>query len=284
MGALCSDAKLNEVDELLIKPDLTFDNFTSSKDKKFFYESVMKVIGALPISDFLQIIYSLDSDDTSPHSYNHMVNIDFIPVALKNKLLKHPLVVENSSISERDMSDFISFISKYLEFSNKNYKSFMKAHAGEKAKSGFIPKVSLFPLTFLYSSSTENRTKISLMFNLFSENGVFKESNDLFTFVYFLLACPTNILLLAINEVAKEDSSLRSKLPEEDFLELYRMFEVKDSIAIAKLFTDELFNSGRSIQFNEFEDIILSKKLFWIFSPSGVRKRFEKYNETANES
>ena len=244
----------------------------------------MKVVGALPINDFLQIIYSLDSEDTAEHSFNHMVNIDFIPVALKNKLIKHPLVVENSSISEGDISEFTNFISKYLDFLSKNYKSFMKAHNGQKVKSGFIPKISLFPLTFLYSSSTENRTKISLMFNLFSLNGILQENSDLFTFVYFLLTCPTNILLLAINEVAKEDSSLRSKLPEDDFLELYRMFEVKDSIAIAKLFIDDLFSSGRTIQINDFENKILSKKLFWIFSPSGVRKRFETYSETANES
>ncbi len=244
----------------------------------------MKVIGALPINDFLQIIYSFDSDDTTQRSFNHMVNIDFIPVALKNKLLKHPLVVENNTITERDISDFTSFISKFLDFLSKNYKSFMKTHHGEKVKSGFIPKISLFPLTFLYSSSTENRTKISLMFNLFSENGVLQENSDLFTFVYFLLTCPTNILLLAINEVAKEDNSLRNKLPEDDFLELYRMFEVKDSIAIAKLFIEELFSSGRSVQINDFENNILTKKLFWIFTPSGVRKRFETYNETANES
>ena len=38
MGGLCGNAKLNEIDETLIKPDVAFDYFTSSKDNKFTYE------------------------------------------------------------------------------------------------------------------------------------------------------------------------------------------------------------------------------------------------------
>lgn len=282
MGGLCGNAKLNEIDEILLKPDIVFDSFSSSKDKKFTYEKIMKILKTIPLNEFLQIVFSLESE-RKDHSIEDLLNVDMVPAALKNKVFKHPLVSENTSITEKDIDEFSSFIIKYLDFAGKNYKGFMKT-LGIKVSSKELPKLALLTLSFLYSADSQNSLKINLMFNILSENGKLKQSNNLLIFVFFCMSSCTNILLLTINEIAKENPNIRKLLSEDDFIELYKMFEVKDSISIANKYCEELFTDGKEIALANFEDIIIKKKLYWIFDPSGVRLKFEKYNETADES
>lgn len=283
MGTLCTNVKLNEIDELLIKPDYIFKQFKSSFEDKFIIERVLYILSSIKLNDYIQIIFSLHSQAGDSLS-NSILNKETIPSVFKNKILKNPLFSSSSPLSDKEINQFDSFIYKLFEYLGKNYKSYMKLERSMKVESNLIPKLSLLPLGFLYSSS-ENKVKISIIFNIFSSStGKISVSNDFSLFVYFLITTPSNILILIINDIYIEDQSLKRAFSEEEFYGLYRIFEVKDSILLSKNWMKSVFSSKKELDEIEFERVIVDNELYWVFSPEGVRLKFEEMNKEMKES
>lgn len=283
MGTLCTNVKLNEIDELLIKPDYIFKQFKSSFEDKFIIERVLYILSSIKLNDYIQIIFSLHSQAGDSLS-NSILNKETIPSVFKNKILKNPLFSSSSPLSDKEINQFDLFIYKLFEYLGKNYKSYMKLERSMKVESNLIPKLSLLPLGFLYSSS-ENKVKISIIFNIFSSStGKISVSNDFSLFVYFLITTPSNILILIINDIYIEDQSLKRAFSEEEFYGLYRIFEVKDSILLSKNWMKSVFSSKKELDEIEFERVIVDNELYWVFSPEGVRLKFEEMNKEMKES
>lgn len=283
MGTLCTNVKLNEIDELLIKPDYIFKQFKSSFEDKFIIERVLYILSSIKLNDYIQIIFSLHSQAGDSLS-NSILNKETIPAVFKNKILKNPLFSSSSPLSDKEINQFDLFIYKLFEYLGKNYKSYMKLERSMKVESNLIPKLSLLPLGFLYSSS-ENKVKISIIFNIFSSStGKISVSNDFSLFVYFLITTPSNILILIINDIYIEDQSLKRAFSEEEFYGLYRIFEVKDSILLSKNWMKSVFSSKKELDEIEFERVIVDNELYWVFSPEGVRLKFEEMNKEMKES
>lgn len=283
MGTLCTNVKLNEIDELLIKPDYIFKQFKSSFEDKFIKERVLYILSSIKLNDYIQIIFSLHSQAGDSLS-NSILNKETIPSVFKNKILKNPLFSSSSPLSDKEINQFDLFIYKLFEYLGKNYKSYMKLERSMKVESNLIPKLSLLPLGFLYSSS-ENKVKISIIFNIFSSStGKISVSNDFSLFVYFLITTPSNILILIINDIYIEDQSLKRAFSEEEFYGLYRIFEVKDSILLSKNWMKSVFSSKKELDEIEFERVIVDNELYWVFSPEGVRLKFEEMNKEMKES
>lgn len=279
---MCQTIELNKVDELLISSDVAFEEVQSngSIEKYFSYEKTFTaILNCVSLSDYFQAVYSFSSEHIhSEKTFLSTVLEAKLPIFFKNKILRSPMIAESTKISETDVSEFSNVLNPYFSFVYKNYRSMYKQIHNKKLKEDMssIPKICLFPIGFLYCGLTTNRIKLTLLFNLFSEEGLLsRSSEDFFLFLFFLMLYPSNILLLTIDEIAKENSKIRSELSVEKFLGMYDDFKIKDAYDICKQYINQLFGESPNLSYTKFEESILSNKLHWIFFPKGIRFMFE---------
>lgn len=277
MGQLCQ-APLHEVDKELIIVDLKFDNFSSKNDKYFLNEKA-NYINYLNLSDMLQFIYSIPADSSNhSRSYLDEVAVSKLGILIRNKIIRHPLIYSHVNEDDKGYKVFLSYFSKSHKFTYKNYKSYFKTLYNQKLQQQeeTFPKICLFPLAFQFSGNNLNRYKVNIMFNLLAEDGVLKSNSmDLKLFLYFMFVFCTNITLLALDEVAQEDDEVRKAIPEEDFLNVYKVYETKDSVEAVDEFINTLFGTRKELNYSDFEKSLLDNKLYYIFSSSGTRHYLE---------
>lgn len=278
MGQNLCTAGLNEIDkELIIAEDLKFEEFTS-KNQEYFLSNKKDYINYLSLSDMIQIIFSMAAEETpqkGAKTYKDSLSEHKLPLAFKNKILKHPLVHDIANDSDSDYNLFIHFYEKCFEVAHKNYKSIIKDVTGRKPKD-YINKLSLLPLAFQKTSNNYNKHKASCLFNIFSDEGILKKDNiDFKIFIYFSLVWPTNISLVTYNQIAEESEEIRKALPEDVVVSIYATYETKDAKEAVDEIVDNLFGSKTSLDYNEFEANLISKKLYFLFSQNGVRHYLE---------
>lgn len=281
MGGLCQ-APQNEIDQELIVQDLAFESFRGVNDQYFLFDK-KNYIQYLTLSDMLQFIYSIAPEETRDKSYLDIVSVNKLPILLKNKILKHPLVVDNVNEDDNTYKVFVPCFNRSFSFIYKNYKKIHKDIYGSKwDKKDGIPKLCMLSYAFQSTGSTTmNRYKVNIMFNIFAEQGELKyDSKDFRVFLYFMFVNSTNVALLSLDEVAQEDENVRKQFPEEVFLKIYSVYETKDSQEAVEEYLNSLFNGNKSLTYSDFEKNLMDKKLYYIFSPSGVRN----YLETRNQS
>jgi hypothetical protein len=282
MGGLCQ-APQNEVDHELIVQDLKFDSFRGINDQYFIIDN-KNYIQYLTLSDMLQFIYSIVPDETKEKSYLDVVPINKLPILLKNKILKHPLVIDHVNEDDKNHKVFVPFFGKSFKFILKNYKKIHKEIYGNKWENkDAIPKLSILTYAFqLTGNNTLNRYKVNIMFNIFAEQGELKRNNkDLKVFLYFMFVNSTNVALLTLDEIAQEDEDVRKQIPEEVFLKIYSVYETKDSQEAVEEFINKLFGDSSSLTYSDFEKNLMDNKLYYIFSNSGVRNYLENRNQSS---
>jgi hypothetical protein len=282
MGGLCQ-APQNEVDNELLVQDLKFDSFRGINDQYFIIDK-KNYIQYLTLSDMLQFIYSIVPDITKDKSYLDVVPINKLPILLKNKIIKHPLVIDHVNEDDRSHKVFVPFFSKSFKFIFKNYKKIHKDVHGKKWDiQDSIPKLCILPYAFqLTDNNTLNRYKVNIMFNIFAEQGELKKNNlDFKIFLYFMFVISTNVALLTLDEIAQEDEDVRKQIPEEVFLKIYSVYETKDSQEAVEEFLNSLFGDKSSLVYSDFEKSLMDNKLYYIFSNSGVRNYLENRNQSS---
>lgn len=284
MGALCAKVEMNEISEELTIPDLEFDTFHGKNDSYFRpFEKQANFFSYLMLHEYVQILYSFsgDTDKKENKSYMNELSETKFPVFLNKKLLQHPLVSEAANKNE-DGFDIFNTISNYLfKYVYKNYKSEHHKIYGRKLtqKEKLIPKICLLPFGFLYCSNTPNRTKIHFMFNLLNKKGRLARTEDLSIFVYSMLVIPSNVSIVSINDVCKENEDLRKNMPIEKFFQLYEQYEVKDCIVLTGRWIEDVFAGEESLVYSAFERNIMEKRLYWIFTPTGIRYTLEEFHK-----
>lgn len=200
---------------------------------------------------------------------------------IRNKLLRHPLVVDSYDDSKPECKKVVVFLEKLFEYVYKNYKVIHKHIFESKPKSGRIAKLCLLPIAYQNCGSTPNKIKVKSMFHILSvDNQLSKDSQDMRMFLYFMLAYPTNISIVTINEMAQEYEDMRKELSEDKFLEIYNAYETKDAIEAVEDYMTKLFDGKATLSLNEFEESIVKNKLVFIFDSKGVRQHLDKRNHT----
>lgn len=278
MGNLCLQVNFNTIDELLVTPDLVFESFSSRSDQYFDSEKIMNILSNLSLPEFFQAIYSFPSESNSNKAFLSKVEVTKLPIYLKNKILRSPQISNSNKISEADSDKFSMIIFPIFKYAYENYKSAYKQIYDKKLKeeNKSLPKLCILQLGFLYCGQTTNQLKLALLFNLFSDEGkLSKSSQDLYMFLFFMILYPSNILLLTINELASEDPALRSKMSEEKFQLVYDDFQIKDATVICKQLIELIFENNTMLDYDAFEKSMISKKLYWILNPSGIRSQFD---------
>lgn len=293
MGGLCAQ-QLNEIDKELILKDLEFKNFIGKNDN-YFYMEKNNYLSYLNLTELMHFIYSIvpDNDPSNNHlkgekSFHDEVSLYKLPILFRNKLLKHPIVIQKVSDENQNFRNFVSFYNKSFEFVYLNYKSYFRKIFNEKLREDVdkLPKLVLIPLVFHACGSTPNKLKLNIMFNILSEDGFLKKnSTDLDIFLYFLFVYPTNIALITMDKQAEEDEEIRKNFPSEVFNELFNAYETKDSRVAVEAFIEELFEQDNSLDYQTFEKRMVEKKLYYIFTESGVRwKLEEKFDSEQKEN
>lgn len=287
MGNFCTQVSLNEIDEVFLSPDIQVKDVKEGSNEKYFKKEPLfnKAFGLFQINDYFQTVYSFTPDEKGSENMHDLILIEKIPILFKNKFFKNPLVLESGKISEEEQDNFIQFIIPSFKFLQKNYKALCKKLQLPTRSHDYAPLISFFPAGFLYCSGNL-RNKFSLFYNLVADKGTFisKDSTKLYSLIYFMLIVPSNIFLLAINELAKDDDTYRRILPEEDFYKLYDIYQVKDAEGLAHDFINKLFQEDNKMNYPTFEERIVSKELHWLFYPKGIRCQFEIFSSNSGDS
>ena len=108
-----------------------------------------------------------------------------------------------------------------------------------------------------------------------TENKQIEYSDDLDLFLLFVLLTPSNIYLKTMADLGEEFEDL--VIEEGVFIEIYEMFEVKDSKALVDLILEKLFSSKKMLSEEEFVDAFVLND--WILSPSGIRNMLNITNK-----
>ena len=204
-----------------------------------------------------------------------------------NKIIKNVLLDQNK-INDNDMSFFKSFYYKFADTCTTSFKSFCKNVMKVKIKlpkgEDCFPKYYLAGLGFFYCKAT-NRSKLNLLFNILSNDQSEISSTDykFRLFLYILLSIPSSLLISSYEKLAQEDEKIREIFPSELGEKLYKSYETNDILRALDLITKDLFGSNeenqiKNLNYEEFKTIFISKGLFWLFNPSGVRSYLEINN------
>lgn len=200
---------------------------------------------------------------------------------LKSKIIKNLLVGNNAD--DNSLSYFNSFYSNYFSTASKLLKNFIKiiSDSNFKYKGEEIPKICFLSFAFYYGNAPM-KIKIESFFNLLCNENSMIHSQDirLKTIVFFLISAGSGISLITLNEFAQSDSKVRDKFHEDEFIRIYDMYQVKDSIRSLNNFIKTVFelsdyNDCKEINFEVFNFNFKRYGFYWLFYPSGTRNYLE---------
>jgi len=220
------------------------------------------------------------------YSYFESIKIENIQILFERRIFKNVLT-SNLASNDNILSFNQSFIKHYSSFIYKTYKNFNKIEYNDKSKMSveYIPKLILLPF-ILQNSNGSYRNKLNFLFNILSNESSIVNLTDyrLKAVFFFLLMSPSGISLLALNELSNKDESIRKGFPEEEFVRIYDMYQVKDGIRnmkalLSKLFKTDSLDQNKELDFNGFTNSFIENGLLFLFSNSGVREYMEANND-----
>ena len=268
------------------QPDIEFKIRKSKNDLHFNkIENTTNFFKYMNISDYLDCLLNfglMDKEKRLNKSHSNEMKLTVFTVFLECKILQNILVFSESGRNEVNYNYFKNFYINVFEFMYKSYKSFYKTINDEKLRQEekSIPKLGLIPLG-IFNCIGSNRSKLELVFNLCANEDyeLETESKDLKLLVFFLLMIPSGIYLLTLNETAKEDDREREVFPEDEFIRIYDVYQVKDCLRGIEIVLEKLFKSESKLSYEAFEKNVLEQKLEFIVSASGVRNFLENMTE-----
>lgn len=261
--------------------------------KSFNYEEVIfllnKYNSSIENQSSLQIDENLKKNSNlkeTSFSYLESIKIENIQILFNRRILKNVLS-SNYTNNENILTFNQSFIKHFSCFMYKTYRNFNKIEYNDKSKMSieYIPKLILIPF-ILQNTNGSYRNKLNFLFNILCNESSQVSIIDyrLKVIFFFLLMCPSGISLLILNEIANEDENTRKVFPEEEFVRIYDMYQVKDGIRnmkvlLLKLFKTNSFDNNKILNFNEFTNSFIENGFLFLFSNSGVREYMETNND-----
>ena len=139
-----------------------------------------------------------------------------------------------------------------------------------------ITKRNLLAFGFLSCLST-NIGKIKLFFDLFSEENVFKKSDELNDFLLSLFLISSYCLIAAAIKIGKNYSEVK-ELNDNQITNALNVMELKDNQNLLKVFNENFFDK-EEFNWEEFKKKFEGENGFgWIFNSKGIRSNLEKNN------
>lgn len=255
------------------------DNFIIEKNfgkKKELFIEIEKYLPLelIALSEYYtMIIYSFNEKGKLLKEPNYIAFVN-------NKLLQNPLINDYTINSD-------GVFNKYSLFSQYFYESYFLVHKtihkqihNEKYHEEGLPLYPFIIIGILYCYSSYTN-KIEMMFNIISNKSgnVSKKDNFTSMFFYSLFSLASSCLLTAMKMASDKDESFKFGMTEDEFVEVYDGYQVKDAINSAKIVLDRLFEEKDTITYEEFLKKVLNCKLLNnILYPSGIRYLIDNNN------
>jgi hypothetical protein len=284
----CCSSKNSDVFNQLAQDEkeIPFPNYISSNDRilekmekdynLFNYMTLIEYINLLetfsmenatvPFSGALKSKYSSKDSFLIEH-----LSIDEFQSFLENKILKiksnYELSGENETMANIFKESKREIYRTLEQKLNQNY--------GNKDPNR-ITKRNLLAFGFLSCLST-NIGKIKLFFDLFSEENVFKKSDELNDFLLSLFLISSYCLIAAAIKMGKNYSEVK-ELNDNQITNALNVMELKDNQNLLKVFNENFFDK-EEFNWEEFKKKFEGENGFgWIFNSKGIRSNLEKNN------
>jgi hypothetical protein len=270
MGSCMQSRKLDDKhkDKFIIEK-----NFGKKKELFMEIEKYLP-LDLISLSEyFTLIVYTF-------HDKNAILKEPNFIAFVNNKLLKNPLIGEYTINSDGIYNKYSLFSQYLFESYYLVHKSIHKQIHNEKYHNEGVPLYPYIIIGILYCYSSYTN-KIEVIFNVLSNRTEFVSKKNNFTtmFFYSLFSIASTCLLTAIKMACEKDETLKLIITEDEYIEIYDGYQVKDSIHTANVVLDRLFEEKDNLNYDEFMKKVLNcKMLNNILYPSGIRYLIDNNN------
>jgi len=284
----CCSSKNSDVFNQLApdEKEIPFPNYISSNDKLLEkIEKSYNLFNYMTLIEYVNLLESFSMENaTVPFSgalkskfssrdsflIEHL-SIDEFQSFLENKILKIKANYELSGSNE-------TMANIFKESNREIYRTLeqkLNQNYGNKDPNR-ITKRNLLPFGFLSCLST-NVGKIKLFFDLFSEENIFKKSEELNDFLLSLFLIGSYCLIAAAIKIGKNYSEVK-ELNDNEITNALSVMELKDNQNLLNVFNEKFFDK-EEFKWDEFKKKFEGENGFgWIFSSKGIRSNLEKHN------
>lgn len=201
-------------------------------------------------------------------------------IFIEKKFIRNQQISDWILNEERLQSEIKDFHSKLFDIFHKGFKSYYKAHKGEKYREDNLPTVCFMPFATLYGNG-RNDTKAELIFNLLcNQDQVLEDSDEFRYFVFSSMCLPAGITLFVMKVLSDENEEYKKKMDKFDFTTIFDTYQIKDAINATEEFFKEIFTPEKpSLTYKEFLNLLgSSEALQSLFNQGNTRKFLEKHN------
>jgi len=211
---------------------------------------------------------------------------DFVSI-IENKIIKNNLVIsilnDDEDVAKIFKEYMLELYDSLLMARIDNHK---RKFPGVKVKKGSIKtikKLYVYPIPFLFTSST-NKSKIEFIFNLLcNSNRLLVKNQEFNDFIFFLFMVAATCNLRAIKNTSSKFPTKLSSISSEEYVEKTDAFEVNDIIRLRDLFVEGFFKDKDILGKKDYDQKFLNDEFSWIFSPNGIRANLELHNDVKSQ-
>lgn len=211
---------------------------------------------------------------------NNLINEYNYRLFVIKKLLSNPLV-NSKYLIDNDL------FSKYLNFNCEIFCALLKAYHQFNKKILSICSIEKHsvPINLLYCLGIvycygEYNDKINILFNILSNhNSLIIKNNKVRIVIYCLLAVSTSIVLFAVKKCQIELFDLGFNIEDDDFLNMYNKFELKDCYKSSDYIYNMLFSKDSTLDYNMFQSLFENNDdIKCLLEINGLRYLVENHN------
>lgn len=300
MGGICSKCikskkknyvRSTETDE---EKEIALYSYKSKPDKE--YQKLETKFNLLRDIDFQDYIYSLVQFDMSNATlkddyskanatYNYKdsffkepLSVDFFQSFLENKIIKHPelyIKTGNDEHLRAIFEDMLLYIYKSLQSKlvQIDKEKGVTDNTESRLKKGHC---LIFGLLFC---SGANIAKIHFIFDLFKQDNILKESEELKEFLLSMYLTSSYCVLFSRNKLGINNSDI-PVLEKEVMIDYLKTSEAKDSVNLVTVTINKLFSKTNELTYEAFVSMFNHQKesMGWLISTKGIRSALEDNN------
>lgn len=296
MGQICClNTQHTFLNEVTTEKEISLSSYSSKADRDFTkLESTYNLLRDISFHDYLMALTQFSmSNATVPDDYSNNrpmtysksepyfkegFSADLFQSFIEKKILKHPQVYtkagENETLANIFKANMLNIQKGLISKINAYRKTLALGPEQETFKKSHAMAIGL-----LYCNAS-NVYRIKFLFNLFAENGMLNQSDDLKNFLLYLFLIPSYCQLFSRNKIGSTYSEI-GDLPQERMKEILDACELKDSLNLVEVISKELFVSASSgINYEQFKALFERKEnsIGWMLSSKGIRYYLEQNN------
>ena len=227
--------------------------------------------------------FNKDNNKTSfsINDFKDPMNVDLFMSFINEKLKHLDEIYNNSKIQEEDSLN--SFKNKNLMELHKSLNAkliqYLNIDTDENKKKDIIEKKHLIPLGVLFAIS-DVLGKVKLIFDLFKENDIFRNSNDFNEYLISSFFLSSYCLVSSGYQLYKEDNVKFSKFDLKIIQEKLKIYNFKNCETLLKEFIKSFFSDNNPINWEKFKQKFEGPEGFqWILSSKGIRSKLESIKQ-----